>query len=209
MSLFAQGCERLLILTGARFQNPTKILPENIRHGGCSNGAQGVTPSLSEWSGGLLLRMQSQGETEDATMVKDDRDILELLKDELVFIEQGGYGRSVRTPWKPKSPFQDSLTCINYGYPYRAHPCNECHLLDFVPGNHRCESVPCHFIPLNEAGETIEDFESIENQARLEANLKKWLAAKINELELARSSRSGEPLTELAGNRIVTAGTSG
>jgi hypothetical protein len=159
-----------------------------MRHVGCSNLGQGVTPSLSEWSSGWLLRMRSQGEMEDAAMVKDDRDILELLKDELAFIEQGGYGRSVRTPWKPKSSFQDSLTCINYGYPYRAHPCSECQLLDFVPGNHRCEAVPCHFIPLNEAGETIEDFESKQNQARLEANLKKWLAAKINELELARAN---------------------
>jgi len=121
-------------------------------------------------------------------MVKDDRDLLELLKDELAFIEQGGYGRSVRTPWMPKSPFQDSLTCINYGYPYRAHPCNECHLLDFVPGNHRCEEVPCHFIPLNEKGETIEDFESNQNQPKLEASLKKWLVAKINELEKARTT---------------------
>ncbi len=40
-------------------------------------------------------------------MAKDDRDILELLKDEIVFIEQGGYGRSVRTPWVAKSVFQD------------------------------------------------------------------------------------------------------
>ena len=45
-------------------------------------------------------------------MEKDDRDILELLKEELAFVEQGGYGRSVRTPWLPKSAFQDSLTCI-------------------------------------------------------------------------------------------------
>jgi hypothetical protein len=121
-------------------------------------------------------------------MVKDDRDLLELLKDELAFIEQGGYGRSVRMPWKPKSAFQDSLTCINYGYQYRAHPCNDCHLLDFVPGRHRCEAVPCHFIPLNEAGDTIEDLESNQNQARLESNLRKWLVAKIDELETATSS---------------------
>lgn len=47
-----------------------------------------------------------------ATMTNDGRDILELLKGELDFIENGGYGRSVRTPWKPKSAFQDSLTCI-------------------------------------------------------------------------------------------------
>ena len=119
-------------------------------------------------------------------MAKDDRDILELLKEELAFIEQGGYGRSVRAPWLPKSAFQDSLTCINYGYPYRAHSCTECHLLDFVPGEHQGETIPCHFIPLNEAGETIEDFEEKNNQSRLEANLKKWLAGKIGEIESAR-----------------------
>ena len=65
-------------------------------------------------------------------MAKDERDILELLKEELDFIEKGGYGRSVRTPWHSKSVFQDSLACINYGYPYRAHPCNECRLLGFM-----------------------------------------------------------------------------
>ncbi len=55
-------------------------------------------------------------------MANDDRDILEVLIDELDFIEKGGYGRSVRTPWKAKSAFLDSLTCINSGYPSRAHP---------------------------------------------------------------------------------------
>jgi hypothetical protein len=125
-------------------------------------------------------------------MANDDRDILELLKEELAFIEQGGYGRSVRTPWLPKSAFQDSLTCINYGYPYRAHPCTECHLLDFVPGEHQGENVPCHFIPLNKLGETIEDFEAENNQAKLENNLRNWLRARIGELESARSRKYGQ-----------------
>jgi len=123
-------------------------------------------------------------------MAKDDRDILELLKEELAFIEQGGYGRSVRTPWLPKSAFQDSLTCINYGYPYRAHPCNECHLLDFVDSEHRAETVPCHFIPLNEAGETIEDLEAQDDQSKLEATLKRWMRAKIKEIEEARTMQA-------------------
>jgi hypothetical protein len=121
-------------------------------------------------------------------MAHDDRDILELLKSELDFIEQGGYGRSVRTPWKPQSTFQDSLTCINYGYPYRAHPCNECHLLDFVSPEHHTEEVPCHYIPLNEAGETIEDFEAQENQAKLERNVRDWLKAKIKQIEEERAT---------------------
>ncbi len=121
-------------------------------------------------------------------MAKDDRDILELLKEELAFIEQGGYGRSVRTPWLPKSAFQDSLTCINYGYPYRVHPCNECHLLEFVEEDHRAEQVPCHFIPLNDAGETIEDLEAQENQAKLERTLMQWMRTKIKDIEDARAT---------------------
>jgi hypothetical protein len=127
----------------------------------------------------------------NATMANDDRDILELLKEELAFIEQGGYGRSVRTPWLPKSAFQDSLTCINYGYSYRAHPCAKCHLLDFVPGEYQDENVPCHFIPLNKSGETIEDFEAENNQVKLEKNLRDWLRARIGELELACSRKYG------------------
>lgn len=121
-------------------------------------------------------------------MTNDDRDILEVLKEELDFIEKGGYGRSVRTPWKPTSAFQDSLTCINYGYPYRAHPCNECHLLEFVNPEHHSAEVPCHFIPLNAAGETIEDLESGDNEAKLEREVKAWLRARIQKIEEERAT---------------------
>ena len=123
-------------------------------------------------------------------MANDDRDILELLKEELNFIEKGGYGRSVRTPWKPTSVFQDSLTCINYGYPYRAHPCRECHLLDFVSPGYTVANVPCHHIPLNEAGETIDDLEAADNQAMLERKVKNWLCTKIKEIEEERTTQA-------------------
>jgi hypothetical protein len=129
----------------------------------------------------------SQGETEDFDMAKDDRDILELLKQELSFIEEGGYGRSVRAPWLPKSIFQDSLSCLNYGYPYRAHPCSECHLLDFVGQEDRSQPVPCHFIPLNEAGNTIEELEMKGDELKAQGVVKSWLKGKINQLETERS----------------------
>ena len=121
-------------------------------------------------------------------MAKDVRDILELLKEELAFVDQGGYGRSVRTPWLPKSAFQDSLTCINYADPNRTHPCNECYLSDFVANEHHSEDVPCHFIALNEAGETIEDLEAQGNQAKLEATLKRWMKARIKQIEDERAT---------------------
>jgi len=123
-------------------------------------------------------------------MAKDDRDILEILQEELDFIEKGGYGRSVRTPWLPKSIFQDSLSCLNYGYPYRAHPCNECRLIDFVSPEHQSETIPCHFIPLNETGDTIEDLEGNDSQSKLEEAVKGWLRAKISVLERQRASQT-------------------
>lgn len=123
-------------------------------------------------------------------MAKDDRDILELLREELSFIEQGGYGRSVHTPWKQTSTFQDSLTCINYGYPYRAHPCTECHLIEFVDPEHQRTDIPCHHISLNEAGETIEELEADENDARLELKIKDWLRARIKQIEEERATQA-------------------
>lgn len=119
-------------------------------------------------------------------MIKDKRDILEVLQSELNFIEQRGYGRSVRIPWKPKSPFQDSRTCLNYAYLDKPHPCNECQLIDFVPGDKRAERVPCHFIPLDESGETIDELELENNQLQLERALKTWLRAKITVIEATR-----------------------
>ena len=120
-------------------------------------------------------------------MAKDERDILEVLKDEVSFIEQGGYGRSVRKPWQARSAFQDSLTCINYADPDHTHPCNDCHLLDFVSPEDQSQEVPCHFIPLNETGETIEALEPEDNEARLERKLKEWLRARIRQIEDERS----------------------
>ena len=119
-------------------------------------------------------------------MAKDERDILELLKTELDFIEKGGYGRSPRTPWKATSPLRDSLTCVNYALPEKAHPCAECHLIDFVPTDKRGAELPCHAIPLNAAGDTVESLEFKDNQQKLEGTLKEWMRAKIREIETAR-----------------------
>jgi len=125
-------------------------------------------------------------------MAKDGRDILEVLQEELDFIEKGGYGRSVRTPWLPKSIFQDSLSCLNYGYPYRAHPCSECHLLDFVPPENRSQMVPCHYIPLDKAGDTIEELESEGSEYRMQNLVGEWLRAQINRIGAERLTRFWE-----------------
>ena len=122
-------------------------------------------------------------------MSDDKRDVLEVLKFELAFLEQGGYGRSVRTPWKATSVFQDSPSCLNFNDPARPHACSECLLTDFVPREAREENIPCHFIPLNQHGETVDGMERHAYQLELEDALKNWLRSTIARLERERAQQ--------------------
>jgi len=116
-------------------------------------------------------------------MREDDRKLLELLKFELRFLEDGGYGRSPRTPWRPRYMFQDSPSCLNFDDPSRPHPCSECLLMKFVPDERKNESSPCHFIPLTEKAETIDSFYRYGTQLDLEEALANWLRKQISRLE--------------------------
>ena len=120
----------------------------------------------------------------------DERDVLEVLKFELNFLEQGGYGRSVHAPQTPTRIFQDSISCLNFGDPQRHHPCSECMLIDFVPESMRNEDVPCHHIPLSPAGETVATLDSRDHQQKLEEAVIAWLRAVIARMEKERQTRS-------------------
>lgn len=120
-------------------------------------------------------------------MANDNRDMLEVLKNELAFIEAGGYGRSVRAPWLPTSIFQDSLSCLNFGDPKRGHSCEECLLMQFVPTDRRATNVPCHHIPLSEDGETVDGLERWGTQDDLEDAVKAWLQSAIKHMEQTRA----------------------
>lgn len=121
-------------------------------------------------------------------MANDRRDILEVLKAELKFLEDGGYGRSVRTPWLAPSAFQDSPSCLNFNDPSRPLPCNECLLMEFVPAESRLEEVPCHHIAVGPRGETIDQLQN--NQLRTEDALREWLKAAIRNIEEERAKRA-------------------
>ena len=117
-------------------------------------------------------------------MPKDDRDILTMLETELEFLEKGGYGRSVRTPWLSTSLFQDSPSC--FCFPFHDHN-DTCKLMQFVPVERRGEVLPCHHIPLNDAGETISLLEYVGSQTETEELVKSWLRTKIAELSRERA----------------------
>ena len=124
-------------------------------------------------------------------MAHDDREMLELLKFELKFVQDGGYGRSPRAPWRPTYVFEDSPSCPNLGDPARPHPCSECRLMKFVPPDLRSEGSPCRFIPLNEKGQTIDYFYRYGTQLEMEEALAGWLKSQIAriEQELAKSTQ--------------------
>ncbi len=116
-------------------------------------------------------------------MPRDERDPLQVLKFELNFLEQGGYGRSPHAPWRPPLIFQDSPSCLNFNEAGRPHPCDQCLLIDFVPPDKRTADVPCRHIPLNAAGDTIDRLYRAGSELRLEEEVGKWLHAAIAKLE--------------------------
>jgi hypothetical protein len=65
-------------------------------------------------------------------MQKDERDLLEVLKFELKFLEDGGYGRSPSARWRPQLVFENSPTCMNFNSDEQG-PCGDCVLIQLVP----------------------------------------------------------------------------
>jgi hypothetical protein len=124
-------------------------------------------------------------------MAQHQHELLELLRFELKFLEDGGYGRSPRTPWRPTFIFEDSPSCLNLGDPARTHRCSECLLMKFVPAELQNESSPCRFIPLNENGETIDYFYRCGTQLEMEEALAGWLRTQITQFEQQLATTRG------------------
>jgi len=124
-------------------------------------------------------------------MAQDERDLLDVLKFELKFLEDGGYGRSPHTPWRRQTVFEDSPTCPNFGDPTRPHPCTQCLLMRFVPRELRDQVSPCRHIPLTDKGETINYFNRRGTQLellKLEEALAGWLRKQISRIEEQREA---------------------
>jgi hypothetical protein len=124
-------------------------------------------------------------------MSQEQRDLLAVLRSELNFLEQGGYGRSASTPWKWTSTFQHSPSCINFNRPQPTRPCTECPLIDFVPSAARTQDVPCHHIQIGPAGETVGTMEREYDVLELEEALGNWLRTTIDKLERKRDGALG------------------
>ncbi len=125
-------------------------------------------------------------------MAQDDRDILDVLRFELSFLLDGGYGRSPHASWRAPAIFEDSPICPNFCDPARPHPCEKCLLEQFVPAGQKQESIPCRFIPLTTEGRTVEELYRTGSQVEMEEALAKWLRAQIEKIERERGLNAKE-----------------
>jgi hypothetical protein len=68
--------------------------------------------------------------------------------------------------------------------------------MKFVPGELQSETSPCRFIPLNEAGETIDYFYRCGTQLEMEEALAGWLRNQITRIEQQLAKSIGPLLEE-------------
>jgi len=120
------------------------------------------------------------------------RDLLEVLKFELRFLQKGGYGRLPRASWRAPFIFEDSPICMNYGAPGDRAPCSECWLMQFVPAERQSEKSPCRHVLLDAAGQTLNMLYAYGagKQKEIEEALETWLKTRIQRLEQERSNAS-------------------
>jgi hypothetical protein len=130
------------------------------------------------------------------TMPKDNRNILEVLKAELNFVKKGGYGQSLREPWRAQLVFEDSPTCMNYDSKEDRAPCTQCLLIQFVPDDKRGEKVPCRHIPLTSYGDTLLHLYRGATEQEIEEALTAWLQKEIAKLESEERPESHSALPD-------------
>lgn len=106
-------------------------------------------------------------------MTWDKREIIGLLRLEIENIRRRGLGAT----------FRDSVLCINAGKSHRADSCDQCLLLEFVPPEAREQGVPCHHIPLSEAGDTIASLIEGSRPREIESAVLAWMESALAQLQ--------------------------
>jgi len=115
-------------------------------------------------------------------MEKCNPDVLEVLKSELRFLENGGYRHCLLRPWRSQLAFIESRTCQKNRIGGR-QDCDGCLLMQFVSSEWHEEKTPCWHIPLNEIGETVDSFYRWGTEDDMEHALRTWLWTTILSIE--------------------------
>jgi len=116
-------------------------------------------------------------------MAADRKTVLQLLKNELEFLNNGGYKHRSPAPWRAAYIFEESPSCPNYGDPARPHLCSDCWLMEFVPPELREEQIFCRFVQLMASGLSIDSLYRYGTSEETETALHSWLEQRIKEIE--------------------------
>lgn len=119
----------------------------------------------------------------------DRQEMIDKLKLEIEVMEKGGYYPSVREPRRELRVFRDSVTCLNVGLEEKREPCENCFLTVFVPPQHLDKVEPCHYIPLNDRGDTVASLQAEGNRDRLFEAVLGWLKTTVAKLETEVTAR--------------------
>ena len=109
--------------------------------------------------------------------------LLEALRQELEFLDSGGYSRTLGDGWRAPLIFEDSPICANHRRCANRAPCSECTLMPLVRPEFRDEKVPCRFIQLNSSGETLDHLYRHADEHELAGTYRHWLVHIIETLE--------------------------
>ena len=138
-------------------------------------------------------------------MKTDKRNLLDVLKKELEFTEQGGYRHPVRAAWRPQFMFQDSPTCPNFESKDHSTACDDCILSQLVPVEATSKKFPCRAVPLNEQGDTLDLLYRTATAEETEAKFTDWLKTTIARLEreMAENLRASDhPVIHIPGHFV-------
>lgn len=121
-------------------------------------------------------------------MTSDNRNLLDVLKQELRFIEAGGYRNSPSAERRPEIIFQDPPTCLNFDRSKTIRPCHECTMARLVPSDCLGERFLCRHLPLNDTGFTIDRYDRLGACGNKEAAVRDWLRKRIREWDTPSSA---------------------
>lgn len=122
--------------------------------------------------------MLAANQEPECPMRNPERKLDALIK-ELEFLKSGGY--RIGLGWRPPLVFEDSPICPKT--PFSVCPDPRCVLTSFVPMEHQSQSIPCRYIRLNQAGESLQSLYRTATMAEIENTLREWLEREIMELK--------------------------
>ena len=149
--------------------------------------------------------LQRKGSTwfcKEQDMLKDERNLLEILKDELQFLEQGSYRNNTRDLWRPRFFLEDSPSCANHDAGELRRPCKDCALIELVPAGLRNKKIPCRHIPLTPDGQTLDSLYRSADDVETEEIFRTWLRTTISNLQKTPAANCQHSKKQLLMQRI-------